>query len=1328
MNPIPQPRHTIAPRHMIDTLEWACHFRNQQLAYSTQDRLGTFLRGPALQTMATLFERISPLDEVWQIDRLEVDLGVLDADATPEQWAACLADRLWDALLQQRQALDGNGPQSADRAGGTQAKPAIQHELDNFIYFLQHGRLPWSMDRLAGPHLADWLVELAEGVGPRLWSRIEKVRTDQHVRARLSQISPHHGLHALLATRHPELADALILLDEQLLLPLQGKGRLSAHQAQQIRQAWRVAALNTLWGARTSRISEREMQALITTLRDIIIRQVGGQGLLWLSTKRLSQQRLVAVSPLSHNLLAGVSGRSPDAAGVSAPPLADGSPATDATRQLLEGALLRLDMALESPQPVPAGALLPLLEALAERSPAALHARLHLHVLSRASRRTWLTTLGSHALWMLMQQLTASEPAAEGEAPEAEVATSPLLADTWAESLRQFSLAALRQPPLSELQIPLGFSAIQRWLVDYTLCYLALGHALPQDHVAWQALWQHAMVEMLGQPIDIPATGEFAADKGHRGRPGQDSEVEAHALRRDGITADYESAGGVGHALQADTATDFGAWLSSSLATWRTQPLTVARMLWWLQRAWAGKLPKDGLGSKRSGISADGTALVAGLAQIAAYVDGMGNLPPSLRRQRANAIAVYCLRNTQGDGLARYEAMWLEQLAALLHTETQADESHTTRYALTEQGEETQDGAFARWQRLIVAWMHGRWLSQAAAEWQACLRAPADGLLTVLTPWVMSPIWRRRVAARWPRARKLELFVLLDLAHRRTPPVQLDGGMWAAASARWRWLPTQVAAHADVALWAGRAMDTAPSTTQPRLRIAVLTDWLWSEAILWATQLGAASAQATSLVEHWRLAAATVLGRSKVGGGDGAAPEPLWSEMVPSLVATLHAETRQRSQPAVRDRHSPAGAQGIRSAGPGSAIDPVDLSPTRAPALAAADGWSLATLDALLARPVSAWRGADRLWLMEAMSDRRHCDACLMRYSNEQRWKLLEALHPAHVATLRRQSARLAEASRRLLPDLSADEADALHWRFLFGHCFLAGLQPTPATLSRRYAMHLVQFDQDRHGPGAASYSRWLSRLADALASAHAAAETAPAQAGTVSAEDELDDGQSALRRGPTRAEQWEATLPASRRPVHLAPPPAEPKDLAAPQTPPADAVKLEEPIYIANAGLVLLAFFTQRLFDRFGLLEERHFKDEAAQYRAIHCLAYLVDGHVDSNESDWVLNKLLCGAPLARPVPPLAGLDEETCGTMDDLLRAVIAHWKIIGNTSIPGLRGNFLQRQGRLTAEEGAGGRHWRLVVQPAPFDMLLDQLPWSYSTIKLPWMEEVLYVDWR
>ena len=36
--------------------------------------------------------------------------------------------------------------------------------------------------------------------------------------------------------------------------------------------------------------------------------------------------------------------------------------------------------------------------------------------------------------------------------------------------------------------------------------------------------------------------------------------------------------------------------------------------------------------------------------------------------------------------------------------------------------------------------------------------------------------------------------------------------------------------------------------------------------------------------------------------------------------------------------------------------------------------------------------------------------------------------------------------------------------------------------------------------------------------------------------------------------------------------------------------------------------------------------------------------------------------------------------------------------------------------------------LAVKSGPFDMLLDRLPWSYSTIKLPWMHEVLYVDWR
>jgi hypothetical protein len=34
----------------------------------------------------------------------------------------------------------------------------------------------------------------------------------------------------------------------------------------------------------------------------------------------------------------------------------------------------------------------------------------------------------------------------------------------------------------------------------------------------------------------------------------------------------------------------------------------------------------------------------------------------------------------------------------------------------------------------------------------------------------------------------------------------------------------------------------------------------------------------------------------------------------------------------------------------------------------------------------------------------------------------------------------------------------------------------------------------------------------------------------------------------------------------------------------------------------------------------------------------------------------------------------------------------------------------------------------VAPGPFDMLMDRLPWSFSLIRYPWMEEPLHVTWQ
>jgi hypothetical protein len=75
-------------------------------------------------------------------------------------------------------------------------------------------------------------------------------------------------------------------------------------------------------------------------------------------------------------------------------------------------------------------------------------------------------------------------------------------------------------------------------------------------------------------------------------------------------------------------------------------------------------------------------------------------------------------------------------------------------------------------------------------------------------------------------------------------------------------------------------------------------------------------------------------------------------------------------------------------------------------------------------------------------------------------------------------------------------------------------------------------------------------------------------------------------------------------------------------------------------------------------------------------------------------------------------------------MLEGMIGHWKIIGNTSVAGLRSAFLQRQGYLTLTREA----WHLQVEGRSYDMLLDRLPWSISVIKHPWMTRVVHVNWR
>lgn len=172
----------------------------------------------------------------------------------------------------------------------------------------------------------------------------------------------------------------------------------------------------------------------------------------------------------------------------------------------------------------------------------------------------------------------------------------------------------------------------------------------------------------------------------------------------------------------------------------------------------------------------------------------------------------------------------------------------------------------------------------------------------------------------------------------------------------------------------------------------------------------------------------------------------------------------------------------------------------------------------------------------------------------------------------------------------------------------------------------------------------------------------------------------------------------------------------------PAGSLEVKEGIYISCAGLVLLHPFLPRLFKALCIADDDTLLQPA---RALCLLHYLATGHRIAPEYELQLPKLLCNLPLEHPVESDVNLTAAELEEAAALLDAAVRHWDALGNTSADGLRGAFLLRRGKLSAKSNGD---WLLQVETNSFDILLDQLPWGFGMIKLPWMEKILWVEWR
>ncbi len=163
-----------------------------------------------------------------------------------------------------------------------------------------------------------------------------------------------------------------------------------------------------------------------------------------------------------------------------------------------------------------------------------------------------------------------------------------------------------------------------------------------------------------------------------------------------------------------------------------------------------------------------------------------------------------------------------------------------------------------------------------------------------------------------------------------------------------------------------------------------------------------------------------------------------------------------------------------------------------------------------------------------------------------------------------------------------------------------------------------------------------------------------------------------------------------------------------------------EEPIYVNNSGLVIVAPYLNMFFKRMEVVADNKIINHS---KAITLLHYIATAKETFAEFEVVLPKLLCGFEPDFAIPAPYEITPDDIELVDEMLKAVISNWTILKNTSVAGLREAFLLREGKLTfMAEGS-----RLKVQRNSIDVLLDQIPWNISMIKLPWMTNLLTVDW-
>ena len=165
------------------------------------------------------------------------------------------------------------------------------------------------------------------------------------------------------------------------------------------------------------------------------------------------------------------------------------------------------------------------------------------------------------------------------------------------------------------------------------------------------------------------------------------------------------------------------------------------------------------------------------------------------------------------------------------------------------------------------------------------------------------------------------------------------------------------------------------------------------------------------------------------------------------------------------------------------------------------------------------------------------------------------------------------------------------------------------------------------------------------------------------------------------------------------------------------------EPIFINNAGIIILWPFLTNFFKNLNLLEDKQFKDKYCQQKGIYLLHYLLDSNSYPEEFSLVLNKILCGYPIEEVITNQIEINKDDKKEVIILLKSFKKSWSALKNTNINAISETFFKRDGLVKFQDNK----CRIIIERKSIDILLQTLPWNTNIIRFPWINFPIFVEW-